>query len=64
MSSGLYDSIVSRQDADNLFGLFKKGGAKVSLSWQKSDHELITEEVQKAKEWWLKSNCSSSFPGR
>ena len=34
MSSGLYDPIVSRQEADRLFGLFKKAGANISLSWQ------------------------------
>ena len=63
MSSGLYDPIVSRQEADRLFGLFKKAGANVSLSWQKSGHELTMDEIQKAKEWLLRSAFSprSSF---
>ena len=52
MSSGLYDPIVSRQEADRLFGLFKKAGANVSLSWQKSGHELTMDEIQKAKEYY------------
>ena len=51
MSSGLYDPIVSKQEAERLFGMFKNAGAKVSLSWQQSGHELTMEEVQKAKEW-------------
>jgi phospholipase/carboxylesterase len=51
MSSGLYDPIVPTQEAERLFGLFKRAGAKVSLSWQDSGHELIMEEVQKVKEW-------------
>jgi phospholipase/carboxylesterase len=51
MSSGLYDPIVPKQEAERLFGLFKNAGAKVSLSWQDSGHELTMEEVQKAKEW-------------
>jgi predicted esterase len=51
MSSGLYDPIVSRQEAENLFGLFKNAGADVSLSWQKSGHELTMDEIQKAREW-------------
>jgi phospholipase/carboxylesterase len=51
MSSGLYDPIVPKQDAERLFELFKKAGAKVSLSWQGSGHELLMEEVKKAKEW-------------
>lgn len=51
MSSGLYDPIIPKQEAERLFGLFKKAGAKVSLNWQDSGHELTMEEVQKAKEW-------------
>jgi phospholipase/carboxylesterase len=59
MSSGLYDPIVSLNEADRLFVLLKKTGAKVSLSWQESGHELTSEEVQKAKEWLLHSTSSS-----
>lgn len=51
MSSGLYDPIVPKQEAERLFSLFKKAGAKVSLKWQNSGHELTMKEVQKAKEW-------------
>jgi phospholipase/carboxylesterase len=51
MSSGLYDPIVSRQEADRLFGLFKNAGANVSISWQESGHELTMEEIRKAREW-------------
>src|SRR5919197_4953404 len=58
MSSGLYDPIVSRQEADRLFGLFKKAGANISLSWQESGHELAMEEIWKAKEWLLHSASS------
>jgi predicted esterase len=59
MSSGLYDPIVSRQDAEQLFGLFKNAGAKVSLNWQETSHELTMEEIRKAKEWLLRSASSS-----
>ena len=58
MSSGLYDPIVSRQEADRLFGLFKKAGANISLSWQESGHELTMEEIRKAKEWLLSMHSS------
>ena len=51
MSSGLYDPIVSRQEAERLFGLFKEAGAKVSLSWQESGHELTMDEIRNAKEY-------------
>jgi phospholipase/carboxylesterase len=59
MSPGLYDPIVSRQEADRLFGLFKKAGADISLSWQESGHELTMEEIGKAREWLVHS--ASSF---
>ena len=60
MSSGLYDPIVSRQEAEKLFGLFKNARAKVSLSWQESGHELAMEEIRKAKEWLLSIHSSHS----
>jgi phospholipase/carboxylesterase len=60
MSSGLYDPIVSRQEAEKLFGLFKNARAKVSLSWQESGHELAMEEIRKAKEWLLSMHSSHS----
>jgi phospholipase/carboxylesterase len=59
MSSGLYDPIVSRQEADRLFGLFKSAGANVSLSWQESGHDLTMDEIRKAREWLVHS--ASSF---
>jgi phospholipase/carboxylesterase len=59
MSSGLYDPIVPKQDAERLVELFKKAGAKVSLYWQNSGHELVIEEVKRTKEWLLQ--CSPSL---
>ncbi|HEY6884169.1 MAG TPA: alpha/beta hydrolase [Nitrososphaeraceae archaeon] len=58
MSSGLYDPIVSRQETDRLFGLFKKAGANISLSWQESGHELTMEEIWKARKWLLQYSTS------
>jgi phospholipase/carboxylesterase len=58
MSSGLYDPIVSRQETDRLFGLFKKAGASISLSWQESGHELTMEEIWKARKWLLRYSTS------
>ena len=51
LSSGLFDSIVPKQEAESLFSLFKNAGAKVSQYWQNSGHELVMKEVQKAKGW-------------
>jgi phospholipase/carboxylesterase len=58
MSSGLYDPIVPKQDAERLVDLFKKTGAKVSLYWQNSGHDLTIEEIRKAREWLLQSTVS------
>src|SRR5919202_203138 len=62
MSSGLYDPIVSRQEADRLFGLFEKMGANISLSWQESGHELTMEEIRKAREWLRMHSTFSAHP--
>jgi phospholipase/carboxylesterase len=56
MSSGVYDPIVSKQEAQKLFGLFKSAGGKVLLSWQASGHNLTVDEIQKAKDWLLSSH--------
>lgn len=61
MCSGLYDPIVSKREAESLFGLFKNAGAKVSLRWQESGHELTMKEIQKAKEWLLSIRSSFHF---
>jgi phospholipase/carboxylesterase len=58
MSSGLYDPIVSRQQADRLVDLFKKVGANISVSWQESGHELTMDEIRKAREWLVHSASS------
>ena len=59
MSSGLYDPIIPKQEAERLFSLFKNGGAKVSISWQSSGHELVMEDVKKAKESFYSSSLLS-----
>ena len=58
MSSGLYDPIVPKPDAERLFGLLKSAGAKVSVYWQKSGHELVMDEVKEAKEWLMQHSPS------
>lgn len=59
MSSGLYDPIIPKHEAERLFSLFKNGGAKVSISWQNSGHELVMEDVKKAKESFYSSSLLS-----
>jgi predicted esterase len=58
MSSGLMDPIVSLDEVDRLFGLFKKAGANISLSWQESGHGLTMDEIRKAREWLLQYSTS------
>ena len=55
LSEGLYDPIVSKQEAERLFTMLKKFGAKVTLGWQDSGHDLTGADIQVAKEW-LNSN--------
>jgi phospholipase/carboxylesterase len=58
MSSGLMDPIVSLDETDRLFGLFKRADANISLSWQESGHELTMDEIRKAREWLVHSASS------
>jgi phospholipase/carboxylesterase len=53
ISAGLHDPIVPDQETKNLFSLLQKAGADVSINWQNSGHELILEEIRKAKDWLL-----------
>ena len=55
ISAGLRDPIVPDHEAKDLFNLLKKAGvADVSINWQNSGHELILEEIRKAKDWLLR----------
>ena len=51
MSSGLRDPIITTQQSEYLFNLFKESNADVTLHWQNSGHELIENDIQSAKEW-------------
>ncbi len=53
LSAGLHDPIVSNQETKNLFNILQKAGADLSINWQKSGHNLILEEIRKAKDWLL-----------
>jgi phospholipase/carboxylesterase len=49
--SGQYDPIVSKKQAEDLFSLLKSTGAKVSIQWQSSGHEITQNDVHIAKKW-------------
>jgi phospholipase/carboxylesterase len=52
LCEGLYDPIVTQQEAKRLFLLLEKSRAKISLRWQKSSHNLTQDDVLIAKEWF------------
>ena len=41
LSDGLNDSIVSKEQTENLYKLFSKTSANVTLKWQCSSYNLI-----------------------
>jgi predicted esterase len=51
LSEGLYDPIASKQQAEMLYEILKKSGAKINLRWQNSGHNLTQEDIVLAKEW-------------
>jgi phospholipase/carboxylesterase len=55
ISAGLHDPIVPRYQTEDLFDLLKKVGAKVSIQWQNSGHELTQRDVKAAREWMVSS---------
>ena len=59
LSEGLYDPIVTQQEAKKLFLLLEKSRAKISVRWQKSSHNLTQDDILVAKEWF-RSTFSST----
>src|ERR687891_402989 len=59
ISAGLHDPIVSRSQTENLVDLLKKVGAKVSIHWQNSGHELTQRDIKATKEWMASLSLGS-----
>mgnify|MGYP003576756262 CR=1 FL=1 len=55
LSAGLNDPIVSKEETENLYSLFHKTSANVTLKWQHSSHNLIQEDILDAREWMIKN---------
>jgi predicted esterase len=53
LSAGLNDPIVTKTETENLFRLFQKTNADITLKWQHSSHNLIQDDLVIAKEWIL-----------
>jgi phospholipase/carboxylesterase len=57
--SGQYDPIVSKEQAEDLFLLLKSTGAKVSIQWQASGHQITQNDIEVARKW-LSLNFNNS----
>jgi phospholipase/carboxylesterase len=51
ISAGLHDPIVASYQTTDLFDLLEKVGAKVSIQWQNSGHELTQRDIVAARKW-------------
>jgi predicted esterase len=51
ISAGLHDPIILRHQTTDLFDLLSNAGAKISIQWQNSGHELTQRESLAVKEW-------------
>lgn len=52
VAAGNLDQLVPQAETERLAALFRNAGAEVTLSWQSGGHELKSEEVERAKEWF------------
>ena len=51
ISAGSHDPIVDSYQTKDLFDLLEKVGAKVSIQWQNSGHELTQRDIVAARKW-------------
>jgi len=51
LSAGIHDPIVSKSETENLFRLFQKANANITLKWKQSSHNLIQQDVLDARKW-------------
>jgi predicted esterase len=49
LPAGLQDPIATRIETENLFRLFQKTNANITLKWQHSSHRLIQEDIVVAR---------------
>ena len=55
LSAGLNDSIVSKEQTENLYSLIHETGANVTLKWQHSSHNLVQDDILDARKWLIKN---------
>jgi predicted esterase len=60
LSAGLNDPIVFISETEDLYNLFQKTNANITLKWQNSSHNLIQEDIAVARRW-ISNNFDSSI---
>lgn len=56
IAAGTNDPICSPEESVELQSLLVKANANVELHWENRGHQLTMNEVEKAREWYLKLN--------
>lgn len=56
IAAGTNDPICSPEESVELQNLLVKANANVELHWENRGHQLTINEVEKAREWYLKMN--------
>jgi phospholipase/carboxylesterase/glyoxalase family protein len=51
IAAGIRDTIVPRDQTEQLAAILESGGAQVSLVWHRGGHELGEDDVTEAKRW-------------
>jgi predicted esterase len=55
ISNGRADPIVPRSESERLATLLRESGAEVTLAWQNAGHQLVREDLDRAREWLAES---------
>jgi phospholipase/carboxylesterase/glyoxalase family protein len=53
IAAGTRDTVVPRDQTEQLATILRSGGADVSLSWHRGGHELGEDDISAAKAWFL-----------
>jgi phospholipase/carboxylesterase len=59
VSNGRVDPIVPPAETERLAALLRAGGAEVALVWQAAGHQLVPEDLIRAREWLASSGRST-----
>ncbi len=54
MLAGKFDRFVTKDNTEQLYTMFEEAGSDTDLYWTNSDHMLVQEDVDYAKDWYKK----------